>query len=213
MTHYDESKPQIWKVKLQDVVEPNISVRLPEAGYIVPAEHADRVAKKLQQHAIIFYVMKLGINQQMLEVFRADKTVFSPLPNESHQMLQVAGNWKTESRSVPAGSLYIPIAQAKRRLIAAMFEPSSGEALVNWGWFNAAFEVKEYMEAYVAEDFAREQLASNPKLKEAFDHQLLSDPEFAKNPAARLEFFARRHTSWDEKYRLYPIFRTAKSPL
>ena len=213
MTHYDESKPQIWKVKLQDEVEPNISVRLPEAGYIVPAEHADRVAKKLLQHDIIFYVMKEGLAQQMLEVFRADKTVFSSGPNESHQMLLLTGNWKPESRSVSAGSLYIPVAQAKLRLIAAMFEPSSGEALVNWGWFNAAFEMKEYMEAYVAEDFAREQLASNPKLKQEFEQQLSSDPEFAKDPAARLEFFARRHISWDEKYRLYPILRIAKSPL
>jgi hypothetical protein len=37
------------------------------------------------------------------------------------------------------------------------------------GFFNNAFEKKEYMEAYVAEDVAREQLAANPELKSIFE--------------------------------------------
>ena len=41
-----------------------------------------------------------------------------------------------------------------------------------------------------------------------FEAKLASDPAFAANPAARLEFFGRRHESWDERYNLYPIFRT-----
>jgi hypothetical protein len=27
-----------------------------------------------------------------------------------------------------------------------------------------------------------------------------------------LEFFYRRHSSWDERFNLYPVFRTANSP-
>jgi hypothetical protein len=76
------------------------------------------------------------------------------------------------------------------------------------GFFNNAFEKKEYMEAYVAEDVAREQLAANPELKSIFEKKLKDDAEFAKSPQARLEFFARRHSSWDQQYQQYPIFRT-----
>jgi hypothetical protein len=43
-----------------------------------------------------------------------------------------------------------------------------------------------------------------------FHEKLDKDPEFAKNKRARLEFFARRHSSWDERFNLYPVLRTAR---
>ena len=81
-----------------------------------------------------------------------------------------------------------------------------------WGEFNNDFERKEYMEAYVAEDVARAMLAKDRKLKAGFEQKLKDDPAFAKDPAARLEFFARRHSSWDERFNLYPVLRTAAAP-
>ena len=65
------------------------------------------------------------------------------------------------------------------------------------------------MEAYVAEEVAREQLAADPALKSVFENKLATDPAFAKSPEARLAFFAQRHSSWDERYMLYPVMRTA----
>jgi hypothetical protein len=76
---------------------------------------------------------------------------------------------------------------------------------------NAAFERAEYMEDYVAESIAREMLASNPAVKEAFERKL-KDRSFANDPAARLEFFYRCHPSWDERFNLYPVLRTASYP-
>lgn len=48
--------------------------------------------------------------------------------------------------------------------------------------FNAAFEQKEYMEAYVIEEAARAMLAADPSLQAAFDAALAADPELAKSP-------------------------------
>ena len=42
--------------------------------------------------------------------------------------------------------------------------------------------------------------------------QLAEDAAFAKNPAARLDFFARRHSTWDERFNLYPVLRTDVAP-
>ena len=67
------------------------------------------------------------------------------------------------------------------------------------------------MEDYVAEEVAREQLAADPALALAFKAKLDSDPAFANNPHERLEFFARRHASWDERLDLYPVMRTAQA--
>ena len=115
-------------------------------------------------------------------------------------------------RNVGPGALFVPIAQAKARLVMALLEPQAPDSLVAWGAFNSAYEKKEYMEAYVAEDVAREQLAANPALAAEFQKKLSDEPEFAKNPAARLEFFAVRHASWDERFNLYPVMRTSAVP-
>ena len=60
----------------------------------------------------------------------------------------------------------------------------------------------------MAEDVAREQMARDPALAAAFRHKVETDPAFAQNAHARLEFFARRHPSWDERLNLYPVLRT-----
>ena len=68
------------------------------------------------------------------------------------------------------------------------------------------------MEAYVAEDVARDMLAKDPALKVRFEQRLKDDPAFAKDPQARLDFFYRRHASYDARLRLYPVVRVAHAP-
>jgi len=40
---------------------------------------------------------------------------------------------------------------------------------------------------------------------------LAEDPAFTANPAARLQFFARRHPSWDDHFNRYPLYRTSQT--
>ena len=101
----------------------------------------------------------------------------------------------------------MPIAQARARLLMHLLEPQAPDSFAAWGFFNACFEQKEYFEPYVAEQIARNVLAKEPQLQEEFERQLKEDPAFAANPAARLEFFLRRHSSWDSQLNLYPVFR------
>jgi hypothetical protein len=55
-------------------------------------------------------------------------------------------------------------------------------------------------------------LAHDPGLKAAFEGRLRDDPAFAKDPQARLDFFYRRHASWDQRYRMYPVLRALGAP-
>jgi hypothetical protein len=101
----------------------------------------------------------------------------------------------------------VPIAQLRARLIMSLLEPQAPDSFAAWGFFNGWFERKEYMEPYVAEQIAREMLEADPRLAAEFKRKLATDAELAKNPAARLEFFLRRHSSWDECFDMYPILR------
>ena len=101
----------------------------------------------------------------------------------------------------------MPIAQARARLVMHLLEPQAPDSFAAWGFFNACFEQKEYLEPYVVEQIARTVLAQHPQLQDEFSRKLKEDPAFAASPAARLEFFLRRHPSWDSHVNLYPIFR------
>lgn len=212
MTRYEDSKPQIWKVPLRDEIVAGRSVNAPRGGYLVPRQHAAQVARQLKIHGIEFRALDHALTDEDVEIFHADNTTLTPNSIEGHQRLAVEGTWKPARQSMATGALFVPVAQPKLRLAMAILEPQSSDSMVAWGEFNNAFEQKEYMEAYVAEDVARDMLKGDETLKEEFERKLKSDAAFAKSPQARLEFFARRHSSWDDRFNRYPVFRTQAVP-
>lgn len=212
MTRYDDRTPQVWKVPLRDEIVPSLQVAAPKGGYLVSPAYAEIVAAKLRQHGIVFTRIDRVLDDAKVESYRDDTPVFSAGSSEGRQRLTVDGAWSNEVQDIGAGALFVPIAQPKSRLAMALLEPQGPDSMLAWGGFNNAFERKEYMEDYVAEEVARDMLARDPALRAAFDKKLKDDPKFAASADARLEFFYRRHTAWDERYGLYPVFRTDAAP-
>ncbi|WP_116807762.1 M14 family metallopeptidase [Steroidobacter cummioxidans] len=211
LTRYNDKRPQIWRIPLRDEVTPDITVTAPSGGYLVPPAYARMVADKLTLHGIEFRTVEQAQTNSEVEVFRASKAALAGSTFEGRGVFSVEGDWSKEQRAVPAGSLFVPIAQAKSELAMVLLEPRDPDSLVSWGYFAAAFERKEYMEAYVAEEVAEQMLKKDPALRREFTRRL-EDPKFAADPEARLDFFYRRHSSWDERYNLYPVFRVANPP-
>jgi hypothetical protein len=210
VTRYDPSKPQVWHVPFRDTLVSKLTVRAPRGAYIVPAAHAAWLGEKLALHGIRFERLDRPVAAAPVEAFRISKATLGPSSFESHTVATIDGEWKPEKRDLPAGSLIVPIAQPKARLILALLEPKGGDSFASWGFFNSMLEQKEYMEAYVAEQVGREQLASNPEVAQEFQRKL-EDPEFAKDPQARLDFFYRRHASYDDRLNLYPVLRSDRA--
>ena len=210
-TRYDITTPQIWQVPFLNTVLPKAVVKAPLAGYFVPAAHASWVADKLTLHGIRFDRLPAVLDAAAVEAFRATAVSLSAASFEGHTTATLTGEWKAEQRPVPAGSLFVPIAQPNARLVLALFEPQSPDSFAAWGFFNNAFEQKEYMEGYVTEQVAAEML-KDPAVAAAFNARLAADPEFAASPRARLDFFYRRHSSYDERLNLYPVYRTGVAP-
>ncbi len=211
MTRYDEGKPQVWTVPMRDDVMSTLSVPPPGAGYVVPVEHAGWVSAKLAQHGLDFRVLPAQ-HSLAVEAFHAETAKTEPSSFEGRQQLKVTGAWRPEVQDLPAGALFVPVQQPRARLVMSMFEPLAPDSLLAWGAFNNFFEQKEYMEAYVAEEVAREMLAADQALAAQFQQRLKDDAAFAADPQARLEFFARRHSSWDSQYKRYPVLRLATPP-
>ncbi|MCI0572327.1 MAG: M14 family metallopeptidase [Myxococcaceae bacterium] len=208
---YDESTPQVWEVPYYPDVEPAVSSTLPKGGWVVPAAHARWVAEKLALHGFTSEVLKQGVPASRVERFRAREVKPAAATFEGRQALQFAGEWTEAVEDVAARSLYVPAAQPGRVLLAQLLEPASPDSFLAWGFFNAHFEQKEYLEDYVLDAFAQALLAKDPEVKRAFDTRM-KDPEFAKNPRARSQFFMQYHPARDLRQNVYPVVRVASRP-
>jgi hypothetical protein len=210
MTRYNNKRPQIWRIPMRNEVIPTVSVNAPKGGYVVPAAYAPWVGEKLALHGVASRVIRQGIAKTDVEAFRATSVKPSAATFEGHTRVAVEGDWKVEQHAIPAGSLFVPIAQPKAYLAMTLLEPKDPDSYLSWGFFNTSFERKEYMEAYVAEAVAEEMLKKDPAVKKEFERRLADDPAFATNPAARLDFFYQRSPSWDTRFNLYPVYRVAQ---
>ncbi len=207
---YDEQTPQVWKVPLFEQLEPAIRVTAPRAGYVVDGGFAPAVAELLAHHGIDHHPVP-GEPRLELEAFRATKVTHAP-PYEGRTRAAIEGAWAPETRTLERGAIFVPIAQPLGRLVLHLLDPALPDSLAQWGHFNVAFERKEYMEAYVAEEAARAMLAKDPALRARFDADVAADPELARSPARRLDWFYRRHPAWDERVNLLPVYRAAADP-
>jgi hypothetical protein len=212
MTRYDESTPATWRIPLRDEVLPLVSAVAPRGGYLIPPEFAALVLPRLQVHGLEYRVLAAPLDARM-EAYRASALTLDPASVEGHQRVKtLAGAWATEDARMEAGALFVPIAQAKARLVMALLEPEAPDSLFAWGEFNNFLERKEYMEPYVAEEEARRMLAADPGLAGEFARKLRDEPDFAASASARLDFFYRRHAAFDERNNRYPVLRTETPP-
>ncbi|HRI50586.1 MAG TPA: M14 family zinc carboxypeptidase [Pseudomonadota bacterium] len=208
---YDPRRPEIWDVPFYGQITPQAVVSAPRAGYLIPPELAELVGRKLSAHDLKFRALPAAVPPSTAQVFRVSARTFRPEPYEGRQTVQVEGRWQEEKVPLLSGALYVPVAQRGGRLAVQLLEPTGPDSLLAWGFFNSIFEQKEYMEDYVAESIAEQQLAADPRLRSEFLGKL-REPGFARDPAQRLRFFYERHPSFDGQQNRYPIYRLDREP-
>ena len=207
VTVYDPKTPQVWRVPFRDQVTPSLVVKAPLGGYVVPRAWAQEVGAHLAFHGIKYEPLRAARSGVSIELYRASAVRFAAKSFEGRMRANLTGSWQRETQDIPVGALFVPIVQPLARLVMHLLEPEAPDSFAAWGFFNACFEQKEYMEPYVAEQIARSMLAEQPDLAAEFARRLKQDAAFAASPSARLDFFLRRHSSWDSHYNLYPVFR------
>lgn len=177
----------------------------PPLYYIVPVQWQEVIAV-LRAHGLTMEVTTEPLTIDV-ESYRFVDVEWPSGPFEGRLMPSFKAEAVRERRTLPAGSVIIPLAQESAKVAINLLEPEAPDSLVHWGFFNATFEQKEYAENYILEKLAREMLVASQELREEFEKKLASDPGFAASPRARLEFFYRRSPYWDKQMNLYPVGR------
>jgi hypothetical protein len=117
---------------------------------------------------------------------------------------------QTEKVPFRKGDIIVKTSQPKVKIIAHLLEPKSPTSLVSWGFYNnwARPSTEFWIRLNYMEVKGREMLAADPKLKAEFEEKKRSDPAFAKDPNAILQFFMSKVRKTVElNVNRYPVAR------
>lgn len=210
VTHYTGEPDDIQTV-IHDQIDTTVEARMP-LGYILPAAWKN-IADLLALHGVEMERTAKPLHQQF-ETYRFRNIAFAQREDEGHVALTFEPQLVKENIFIPAGSYWIPMKQRRARLILAMLEPAGPDSLAQWGLMNSVFSgggrggrsgapVGEYL----SEPIARRMMADFPELQKQFEEKVKSDPKFAADGNARLQWWYQQSKYEPEDNGRYPIVR------
>ena len=202
---YDHSKPFTKNVPFYDHFIPAKTVTAPRA-YIIPRTWVS-VVGCLRTNGV--RIARFN-NDSTIEVtaYHIDNYETVPHPYEKHYLhknIQVTPNKSLMRFS--EGDYIIWLDQPAKRYLVETLEPTAPDAFLAWNFFDGILQQKEYYSDYLFEDEAEKILAGDAGLKKELDEKRKSDPEFAKNGAAQLDFVYRRSRYFEQSVNRYPVYR------
>jgi len=126
-------KKKIYKVPYYCKFVPKRSIPFPR-GYIVSVNDP-KITKKLLQHGLTVEVLSEPVTLEV-ESFKIQELKSAQRLYQGHYANSIKGEYITESKSFPPGSLYISTAQRLGTVAAYLLEPESDDGLLVWNFFD-----------------------------------------------------------------------------
>lgn len=200
---WDPSTPVSIPIPVYRRAKPTVTAPRP-AAYLVPAGWP-RVEEALSAHGVR-YTKLAAARTLAVGTYRASEARFETSSWQGRVRVSAKIARATETRTVPAGSLYVPLDDPLAPVAMHLLEPEGPDSLFAWGDLSSALETKEYIDARVLDPLAEKLLAADPKLAAEWKAKL-KDSKFAADARARYRFFYSRTPYWDESVGLLPVFR------
>ena len=200
--HRFSDRPATFRIPYFYDLKPKTTAALPRA-YIIPVEWPD-VIERLGLHGIS--MVRLEQNWTLpVRTYKLTDPKWARSPYEDRFRVEYEMTPVTEVRTYHAGSVVVDMNQRTSRVAAHLLEPAGADSFVRWGFFNAVFERKEYMESYVIEALARRMLEHDEALRQEFEDAKAKDEEFAESPYRIRMWFYERTPYWDDRIGIYPV--------
>ncbi|MBK7670314.1 MAG: M14 family metallopeptidase [bacterium] len=193
--------PQVLPMALQDQLAPSVRARLPEA-YLLPPAWGEAI-ERLEAHGVVSFRLSEPVTLPVRS-WRLLDPKWQERPNEGHHPVKYSVEEFGETRTFPAGTVVVDLAQRAARVAAHLLDPQGPDALSRWGFFDAAFERVEYVESYVIEEMIPRLLAENPGWAAELEARKAASPEFAADPWAIRQWFYTRTPWWDGRAGVHP---------
>jgi hypothetical protein len=166
------------------------------------------IEDRLRAHGLRMEKIDSPVNAEV-ETIRVSEPKFASAPYQGLTSLtSMKVDRRAERRRIPAGAIWIPADQPGFEVAVQLLEPDAPDSLMAWGLLSTIFERKEWIDGPELERIATEML-KNPKVAGEWQ-KALADPDFARNSAARYDWWSRRTPYWDETIGLMPVYRAMK---
>lgn len=206
-TYSDRTAPVTIKMPLFTSYKKDVIIKLPVA-YIVPQEQIATI-ELLDIHGIKYSKLERDTTFEV-ETYRFINPRWSEFPYEGRVTLTTDYTTQKELVHFNKGDIIVATSQPKVKIIAHLLEPKSPTSLVYWGFYNlyARPETEFWIRLSYMEVKGREMLAKDPVLKREFENKKATDPAFANNPQAILQFFMSKvREKVEPNVNRYPVGR------
>jgi Zinc carboxypeptidase len=105
------------------------------------------------------------------------------------------------------GDYVINLNQDGNRYIVEMLEPTGDDSFFSWNFFDAILQQKEGYSDYRWEDVAAEVLERDRLLQQKLENKKATDPKFANDSRAILDFIYRNSPYYEKAHLQYPVYR------
>lgn len=206
--YYDRTKPFEKDIPYYNTYKPSLTITKPKA-YIVPQCYP-RVIELLEANGVEYECLESDTTMDVEYYMLEPQTTPNRLFESRHPHQGVGAQAKQAKLQFYKGDAIIRTGQRNDRYIVETLEPQAHDSFFTWGFFDGMLSRKEYYSDYVFEDLAAELLKTDTTLKQKFEDKKKSDPEFAKDAAAQVDFIYQNSKYFEPTFRRYPIVRLLK---
>jgi hypothetical protein len=204
---YNHNKPWADTIPYYDYFNPSLKVIAPYA-YVIP-QAWDEVITRIKNNGVEMFRFAHDTTIDV-ESYYISKNEPSTRATQGHFM-----NTKTELKTTVqkmhyfAGDYVITVNQQSNKYIVNMLEPNAPSSFFTWNFFDPILEGGEFFSIWGFESHAKEMLDKDPALLAEYDKKMASEPEFAKDPVAQLQYIYQKapQSEVDKGNNLYPVGR------
>lgn len=202
---FDTNAPFTKDVTYYNYMTPKTSVTIPEK-YIIPKGYWN-VIEQLDNNEIEY---ERARNEEVIKarVYRIKSYDTRRNPYEGHYLhYNTQVEITDEDVMIKEGDYIIETQQPGVRYLLETLEPTAPDSFFNWNYFDTILQQKEDFSPYVWEDKARVFLDEHPAIKAQFEAKKDSDPNFANNWYAQLDWIHKQSPNYENSHLRYPIVR------
>ena len=203
--YYDRTKPFTKNVRFFNVFRPENAVSKPSAYIIPQGWHA--VTDLLKLNGVQYERLQADTSIEVAAYHIDDYKSSGRAYEKHHKNYGVKVSVSNQKIKFLRGDYYIPLNQKANRYLVEILEPTGDDSFFAWNFFDAILQQKEGYSDYRWEDIAAIILKADTTLQQKLGERKRSDPSFAENSSAQLDFIYRNSPYYEPAHLRYPVYR------
>ncbi|PWA10927.1 M14 family metallopeptidase [Flavobacterium laiguense] len=202
---YDRTKP--YKKDIPNLKEYKSvkEIKIPE-GYIIPKGYWN-VIDLLKSNNCTYTQLKkdtvITVESYKIADYKTSNNAYEG--HYPHRNTQITS--KMEKVAFAKGDYVFSTQQKAVKYLLETLEPEGVDSFFNWNFFDPILQQKEGYSEYVFEDLAAQILKDNPSIKTELETKINTEPAFAKDSEAQLDWIYKHSIYYEKNHLQYPVYR------